>query len=105
MTSSYINYYWWIYWQNVSICQSVGNFVNTSDTSLYGIPSLSPTVIPSVKSSIKNTHHRTFWFFKIPFIPMVIPSVFTDWLFMSINIDGFSDGIKSVNKYHSKIPT
>jgi hypothetical protein len=47
---------------------------------------------------------------------MVIPSVFTDGLFMSVNTDGFSDGmsvntdgfsdgIKSVNKYHSKIPT
>ena len=38
---------------------SVGKSAGECATSLYGDPSLNPSVIPSVKSSEKNPHHHT----------------------------------------------
>jgi len=41
-----------------SVCIPVGESAGDSATSLYGDPSLNPSVIPSVKSSEKNLRHH-----------------------------------------------
>jgi len=106
MTSSYINYYWWIYRQNISICPSINNSVSISDTSLYGFPCLNPIIISSVKSFTKKLYIIVlFGFLKISFIPTGIPLIFTKWIFLSVNTDGFGEGINSIGKYHPKIQT
>lgn len=104
MTRSYINYYQQYYQQNVFVCQSIGNPVGISDTSLYDFLCSNPTVIQSVKTSIKNYMSSYFLVFKIPFILTRIPSVFTNRNIISVNINGVSDGINSVGKYYPKIP-
>jgi hypothetical protein len=54
MTKSYINYNRWIYQHDFFIYQSVDNYVGISDTSLYCLSCLNPTVISSVTAFAKT---------------------------------------------------
>ena len=55
----YIDFYRWNHRRTRSVGIPVGDSAGESVTSLYGYPSLNPSVIPSVKSSEKNPCHHT----------------------------------------------
>ena len=55
----YIDFYRWNHRWTRSVGIPVGDSTGDSATSLYGYPSLNPSVIPSVKLSEKNPRHHT----------------------------------------------
>jgi hypothetical protein len=55
----YIGNYWWNHRRKFSVGIPVDEFAGDCATSLYGDPGLNPSIIPSVKSSEKNTRHHT----------------------------------------------
>ena len=61
-----------------SVGNTVGDFADVSDMSLFGCPSLNPSVFPSVNSSEKNPRHPVITIFKKKFSPSAMPLVYTD---------------------------
>ena len=75
----YIDCYRWNHQRTRSIGIPVGEFAGDCVTSLYGDPGLNSSVIPSVKSSVKNPRHHTIATFqKKLYNPSVIRSIYTD---------------------------
>ena len=54
----YTSFYRWNHRRTHSISIPVGDSAGESVTSLYNYPGLNPSVIPSVKSSEKNSRHH-----------------------------------------------